>query len=60
MRALAVYLTLLLLVLVSLGAGYLASDWPSWCRRVHWCAPDWPHRHVDVPTASVPTAPRAP
>ena len=44
MRTLAVYLTLLALLLVSLAAGFFAADWPQWCRREHWCAPDWPRR----------------
>ena len=42
MRMFAVYLTLLLLLLVSIGAGYVASDWPVWCRRAHLCVPSWP------------------
>jgi len=41
MRPLAVYLTLLALLLVSVGAGFLASDWPQWCSRVHWCSGQW-------------------
>ena len=51
MRTLAVYLTLLLLLALSIGAGFIASDWPHWCscaalvrarlaaaaaRRSHW------------------------
>jgi len=40
-----VYLTLLLLLAASIGAGVFASDWPQWCARWHWCAQDWPHRH---------------
>lgn len=44
MRAVVVYLTLLLLLALSIGAGFIASDWPHWCARWHWCAPDWP-RH---------------
>ena len=42
MRTLAVYLTLLALLLVSLATGFLAADWPTWCGRVHLCAPGWP------------------
>jgi hypothetical protein len=45
MRALVVYLTLLALLAISFGAGYIASDWPHWCARAHWCAADWPRRH---------------
>ena len=44
MRTLAVYLVLVLLVLVSLAAGFFAADYPQWCRREHWCAADWPRR----------------
>jgi hypothetical protein len=42
MRTLRVYLLLLLLLGVSLGAGFFAADWPMWCSRAHWCAPGWP------------------
>ena len=59
MRTVAVYLTLLLLVLVSLGAGFVASDWPRWCSREHWCAPGWPRRHGSSSSALHPTG-RAP
>jgi hypothetical protein len=38
MRRLAVYLTMIALLAVSLGAGYVASDWPNCCRRLGWCA----------------------
>ncbi len=44
MRSLAVYLTLLILLVASIAAGVIASDWPSWCRRAHWCEADWPQR----------------
>jgi hypothetical protein len=44
MRTLAVYLTLLVLLSASLGAGWVASDWPHWCSARHWCSPDWPQR----------------
>jgi len=45
MRAVVVYLTLLVLLAISFGAGYIASDWPHWCAHAHWCAPGWlpPH-----------------
>jgi hypothetical protein len=42
MRTMVVYLTLLLLLVLSLGAGIVASDWPHWCAEWHLCAPDWP------------------
>jgi len=44
MRAVVVYLTLLLLLALSIGAGISASYWPHWCGRWHWCAQDWPRR----------------
>ena len=40
MRSMAVYLTLLVLLIVSIGAGFIASDWPRWCRMLQWCAAD--------------------
>jgi protein-S-isoprenylcysteine O-methyltransferase Ste14 len=42
MRSLAVYLTLLVLLAVSIAAGFIASDWPRWCRWLGWCAANWP------------------
>jgi hypothetical protein len=44
MRSLAVYLTVLILLAVSVAAGCVASDWPNWCHRLQWCAADWPQR----------------
>jgi hypothetical protein len=44
MRAVVVYLTLLLLLALSIAAGYIASDWPRWCAGRHWCDEGWP-RH---------------
>jgi hypothetical protein len=38
MRRIAVFLTLAVLLAVSLSAGYLASEWPDYCRRLGWCA----------------------
>ena len=40
MRTLVVYLTLVILLLLSVGAGFVASDWPNWCSRAHWCRAD--------------------
>jgi hypothetical protein len=54
MRIVFVYVTLLILVLVSLGAGFFASDWPRWCSRAHWCAPGWPH-HQQPGSSAGPT-----
>jgi hypothetical protein len=45
MRSLTVYLTLLVLLVLSIGAGIIASDWPRWCRWAHWCAANWPPSH---------------
>jgi hypothetical protein len=50
MRTFRIYLLLLLLLLVSLAAGFVAADWPTWCSRAHWCAPGWP-RHGRGPAA---------
>jgi hypothetical protein len=37
MRRLSVYLTLIVLLAVALAAGYIASDWPHFCRSVGGC-----------------------
>lgn len=47
MRAVAVYLTLLLLLALSLGAGIIASDWPYWCARWHLCQDGWPQHNSE-------------
>jgi hypothetical protein len=44
-RPLILYVILLLLIVVSLGVGYIASDWPHWCSAHHWCDTDWPRLH---------------
>lgn len=44
MRVLRVYLTLLVLLLLSAAAGIVASDWPSWCHVHHWCTAGFPGR----------------
>jgi hypothetical protein len=41
MRALGVYVTVLILLAVALGAGVIAANWPGWCRAHHWCAADF-------------------
>lgn len=41
MRSLIVYMTLLALLVLSIGAGFVASDWPRWCHMAHWCGADW-------------------
>jgi hypothetical protein len=43
MRAVVVYVTLLLLLALSLGAGIIAADWPHRCAGWHWCAHFCPH-----------------
>jgi len=42
MRSLIVYLTVLILLAISIGVGFIASDWPRWCRLAQWCAANWP------------------
>ncbi len=37
MRRLAVYLSVIALVAVALAVGWIASDWPHWCRALNWC-----------------------
>jgi hypothetical protein len=34
MRRLAVYLTLITLLAISIATGYVASDWPHWSQRL--------------------------
>jgi hypothetical protein len=44
MRAATVYLTLLVLLAVSVGAGLMASNWPHWCHSLNWCDAGWPQQ----------------
>lgn len=44
MRVLAVYFTLLILLTVSVAAGYFASNWPQWCHSLNWCDAGWPQQ----------------
>jgi hypothetical protein len=37
MSRLAVLLIVAALVAVSLAVGWIASDWPHWCRYLGWC-----------------------
>ena len=37
MRRVAVYLSVIGLLAVALAVGWIASDWPHWCRMLHWC-----------------------
>jgi hypothetical protein len=40
MRSIIVYLTLVVVLAVSIGVGFIASDWPRWCRMLQWCSPN--------------------
>jgi hypothetical protein len=37
MRRLVVYIALVLLLALSLGAGWVAAYWPQWCLALGWC-----------------------
>jgi hypothetical protein len=37
MRRLVVFLTLIALLIVSLAVGWIATDWPHWCRMLNLC-----------------------
>ncbi|MGH8253412.1 MAG: hypothetical protein ACRES2_05175 [Steroidobacteraceae bacterium] len=37
MRRLAVYLSLIALLAVSLAVAWVAADWPHCCRMLGWC-----------------------
>ena len=37
MRRLAVAVSLILLLALSLGAGWIAADWPHWCHTLGLC-----------------------
>jgi hypothetical protein len=37
MRRLAVVVSLILLLALSLGAGWIAADWPHWCQTLGLC-----------------------
>ncbi|HWW21916.1 MAG TPA: hypothetical protein VNZ06_14040 [Steroidobacteraceae bacterium] len=41
MRSLIVYFTVAVVLAISIGVGFIASDWPRWCHRAQWCAADW-------------------
>jgi hypothetical protein len=45
MRTLIVYLAVLTVLAVSIAIGFIASDWPRWCRIAQWCAANWPPGH---------------
>ncbi len=54
MRIALVYLALLAVLAVSIGAGLLASDWPRRCIAWHWCGPDFMARGAAVPARMPP------
>jgi hypothetical protein len=37
MRRLAVFLSLIALLAVSVGVAWVATDWPHWCQMLGWC-----------------------
>jgi hypothetical protein len=41
MRRAIVYITLVLLLATAVTAGWIAADWPQWCRQLQWCAPQF-------------------
>jgi hypothetical protein len=45
MRSLIVYCTVVLVLVISIGVGFIASDWPRWCRMAQWCAASWSPGH---------------
>jgi hypothetical protein len=56
MRTIAVYLTLLGLLLLSVAVGFLAADFPSWCGREHLCRAGWPAASDAASRQSSPAA----
>jgi hypothetical protein len=45
MRSLIVYFTVVLVLVISIGVGFIASDWPRWCGMAQWCAANWSPGH---------------
>jgi hypothetical protein len=43
MRRAKALLCMVVVVAFSLAVGWLAADWPSWCRRLQWCGENFPH-----------------
>jgi hypothetical protein len=37
-----VYVAVVVVLVVSLAAGWVAADWPQWCRRLQWCVSSFP------------------
>jgi hypothetical protein len=35
--------SLLLVLIVSVSAGWVAVYWPDYCRRLQWCGENFPH-----------------
>lgn len=44
-KRLAVYLSVLVVLVISVSAGWVAVNWPNWCRRLQWCGENFPHSH---------------
>jgi len=42
MRRITAYLCMTAVLAFSLAAGWVASDWPSWCLRLQWCGVNFP------------------
>ena len=42
MRRVGAYLCMTAVLAVSLAAGWIAADWPAWCRRLQWCGEQFP------------------
>jgi hypothetical protein len=38
MRRLVVFLAVIGLLIISLAVGWIATDWPHWCRMLDLCA----------------------
>jgi hypothetical protein len=41
-KRLVVYVAVAAVLAVSLAAGWVAADWPDWCKRLQWCAQNFP------------------
>jgi hypothetical protein len=42
MRRFAAYLSMIVVLAFSLAVGWIAADWPSWCRHLQWCGEHFP------------------
>jgi hypothetical protein len=41
-RRAGVYIAVVMVLAVSIAAGWVAADWPYWCHHLQWCAPTFP------------------